>query len=104
LGEFLLPTYRYTLTEQFRLHSAMARPIWETLYQRWIHTQPRSDILTVPQLGTRLQWQDIRSSSSQSENPWEGNRVLKFLSALGRNRSEEVGILIYDRPTGLVTC
>jgi hypothetical protein len=95
LGEFLLPAYRYQLDEQFRLHSSMARPILETLYDRWIHTQPRSDVLTLPQLTARSQWQDIRSFSAQQENPWQGNRILKFLSELSYTRAKQIGILAF---------
>lgn len=97
LGEFLLPAYRYQLDEQFRLHSSIARPIFESIHNKWIQTQPRSDVLTLPQLTARLQWQDIRSTAKQQENPWEGNRVLKFLSNLGCNYAKQVGILAFTQ-------
>jgi energy-coupling factor transporter ATP-binding protein EcfA2 len=95
LGEFLLPAYRYQLDEQFRLHFSMARPILETLYDRSIHTQLRADVLTLPQLTARSQWQDVRSFSLQPENPWQGNRILKFLSELSYTRAKQVGILAF---------
>lgn len=97
LGEFLLPAHRYQLNEQFRLHSRIARPIFETLYNRWIHTQPRSDVLTLPQLTARLQWQDVRATSMQQKNTLEGNRVLKFLSELSYTRAKQIGILAFTK-------
>ncbi|MBE9168939.1 hypothetical protein IQ238_15940 [Pleurocapsales cyanobacterium LEGE 06147] len=95
LGEFLLPTYRYQLTEQFRLHSTIAKPVFESLYNQRIRTQPQSDILTLPQLTARLQWQDVRGTPVEKENPWEGKRVLKLMSALGATRSTQMGILAF---------
>lgn len=95
LGEFLLPTYRYQLTEQFRLHSAIAKPVFESLYNQRIRTQPQSDVLTLPQLTARLQWQDVRGKAVERENAWEGKRLLKFMSDLGAARSMQIGILAF---------
>jgi energy-coupling factor transporter ATP-binding protein EcfA2 len=95
LGEFLLPTYCYRLTEQFRLHSAIAKPVFETLYNQRIRTQPQSNVLTLPQLTARLQWQDVRGKAVERENLWEGKRLLKFMSDLGATRSMQIGILAF---------
>lgn len=94
LGEFLLPCYRYQLREQFRLHSSIAKPIFETLHSKWIRTQTHSDVL-IPQLTARLQWQDVRAKPVQQENRWEGNRVLKFMSRLGCAQAKHIGILAF---------
>ncbi len=95
LGEFLLPTYRYQLTEQFRLHSTIARPIFETLYGQWIRTQPRSDTITLPQLTARLQMIDVRGKAIEKENAWQGRRLLKFMSELGVAKAKQIGILAF---------
>ena len=95
LGEFLSPAYCYQLNEQFRVHSHIAKPIFETLYGKWVRTQPRSDALTLPQLTARLQWQDLRATPAQQVNPWEGNRVLRFMSELGYAGAKNIGILAF---------
>ena len=95
LGEFLLPTYRYQLTEQFRLHSTIARPIFEALYGQWIPTQPQPDTLTLPQLTARLQMIDVRGKPVEQENVWEGKRLLQFMYELGIARATQIGILAF---------
>ena len=92
LGEFLLPTYRYRLTEQFRLHSTIARPIFDVLYRQWIRTQPKLDAVTLPQ--PRLQAIDVRGKPSNGVNLWEGKRLLKFMSELGV-ATKYIGILTF---------
>ncbi|MDJ0573416.1 MAG: hypothetical protein QNJ53_30865 [Pleurocapsa sp. MO_192.B19] len=91
LGEFLLPTYRYRLTEQFRLHSTIARPIFDVLYGQWIRTQPKLDRVTLPQ--ARLQVIDVRGKPLDGVNSWEGKRLLKFMSELGK--AQQIGILAF---------
>ena len=95
LGEFLLPAYRYRLTEQFRLHSTIARPIFKTLYSQWIHSQPQPNTITLPQLTARLQMMDVRGKPIQQENPWEGKRLLQFMSDLGASKATQIGILAF---------
>ena len=75
LGEFLLPTYRARLTEQFRLHSTIARPIFDVLYRQWIHTQPKLDGVTLDR--ERLQMIDVRGKPIDGVNSWEGKRLLR---------------------------
>ena len=93
LGEFLLPTYRCRLTEQFRLHSTIARPIFDVLYDRWIRTQPQLDTITLPQ--ERLQMIDVRGKAIDGINSWEGKRLLKFMSELGAAKAKQIGILAF---------
>ena len=93
LGEFLLPTYRYQLTEQFRLHSTIARPIFDVLYRQWILTQPKLDAVTLPQ--GRLQMIDVRGKPVDGVNSWEGKRLLKFMSELGAAKAKQIGILAF---------
>ncbi len=96
LGEFLLPTYRYCLTEQFRLHSTIAKPIFKTLYSQWIHTQPKSHTITLSSLTARLQMIDVRGKPTQQQNPWEGKRLLNFISELvGATKAKHIGILAF---------
>lgn len=97
LGEFLLPTYKYQLCEQYRLHFAIAQPIFEVLYDRWIRTQPQSNLLTLPQLTARLQWQDVRAQPTQQENALEGKRIFKFISGLDYKQLEQLGILTFTK-------
>ena len=92
LGEFLLPTYRYQLTEQFRLHFTIARPIFDVLYSRWIRTQPKLDTVTLSQ--ERLQTIDVRGQPIDGVNSWEGKRLLQFMSELGV-ATEQIGILAF---------
>lgn len=94
LGEFLLPTYRYELTEQFRLYSTIARPIFNVLYDRWIRTQPKLDAITLPQ--ERLQIIDVRGKPVEGVNSWEGKRLLKFMSELSTIKAKHVGILAFS--------
>ena len=93
LGEFLLPTYRYQLTEQFRLHFTIARPIFDVLYSQWIRTQPKLDAVTLPQ--KRLQMIDVRGKPMDGVNSWEGKRLLKFMSELGVAKAKQIGILAF---------
>ena len=93
LGEFLLPTYRYLLTEQFRLHFTIARAIFDVLYSQWIRTQPKLDIVTLPQ--ARLQMIDVRGKPIDGVNSWEGKRLLKFMSELGVAKAKQIGILAF---------
>jgi hypothetical protein len=93
LGEFLLPTYRCQLTEQFRLHSTIARPIFDLLYHQWIRTQPKLDAVTLPQ--RRLQMIDVRGKPVDEVNSWEGKRLLKFISELGAAKAKHIGILAF---------
>ena len=93
LGEFLLPTYRYQLTEQFRLHFTIARPIFDVLYSQWIRTQPKLDAVTLPQ--RRLQMIDVRGKPIDGVNSWEGKRLLKFMSELGTAKAKQIGILAF---------
>ena len=94
LGEFLLPTYRYQLTEQFRLHSTIARPIFDVLYDRWIRTQPQPNTITLSQ--ERLQIIDVRGKPIDGVNLWEGKRLLKFMSELGTAKAKQIGILAFS--------
>ena len=94
LGEFLLPTYRYRLTEQFRLHSTIARPIFDVLYAQWIRTQPQPNTITLPQ--PRLQIIDVRGKPTDGINSWEGTRLLKFMCELGVNNAKQTGILAFS--------
>jgi hypothetical protein len=94
LGEFLLPTYRCQLTEQFRLHSTIARPIFDVLYGQWIRTQPQPDTVTLPQ--ERLQIIDVRGKPIDGVNLWEGKRLLKFMSELGTAKAKQIGILAFS--------
>lgn len=94
LGEFLLPTYRYQLTEQFRLHSTIARPIFDVLYGQWIRTQPQPDTITLSQ--ERLQIIDVRGKPVDGINSWEGKRLLKFMSELGAAKAKQTGILAFS--------
>lgn len=93
LGEFLLPTYCYRLTEQFRLDSNIARPIFKTLYSQWIHTQPKPQTISLSQ--ARLQMIDVRGKPTQQENLWEGKRLLNFISELDVPKAEHIGILAF---------
>lgn len=93
LGEFLLPTYRCQLTEQFRLHSTIARPIFDVLYSQWIRTQPQPDTITLSQ--ERLQMIDVRGKPVDGINSWEGKRLLKFMSELGAAKAKQTGILAF---------
>jgi hypothetical protein len=93
LGEFLLPTYRYRLTEQFRLHFTIARPIFDVLYSQWIRTQPKLDTVTLPQ--GCLQMIDVRGKPIDGVNSWEGKRLLKFMSELGKAKAKHIGILAF---------
>ena len=94
LGEFLLPTYRCQLTEQFRLHSTIARPIFDVLYDRWIRTQPQANTITLPQ--ERLQIIDVRGKPIDGINSWEGKRLLNFMSELGAAKAKQIGILAFS--------
>ena len=94
LREFLLPTYRYQLTEQFRLHSTIARPIFDVLYDRWIRTQPQPNTITLSQ--ERLQIIDVRGKPIDGVNIWEGKRLLKFMSELGTAKAKQIGILAFS--------
>ena len=94
LGEFLLPTYRYQLTEQFRLHSTIARPIFDVLHDRWIRTQPQPNSITLSQ--QRLQIIDVRGKPIDGVNLWEGKRLLQFMSELGTVKAKQTGILAFS--------
>ena len=94
LGKFLLPTYRCQLTEQFRLHSTIARPIFDVLFDRWIRTQPQPNTITLPQ--ERLQMIDVRGKPVDGINSWEGKRLLKFMSELGAAKAKQTGILAFS--------
>ena len=94
LGEFLLPTYRCQLTEQFRLHSTIARPIFDVLFDQWIRTQPQPNTITLPQ--ERLQMIDVRGKPVDGINSWEGKRLLKFMSELGAAKAKQTGILAFS--------
>ena len=93
LGEFLLPTYRYQLTEQFRSHFTIARPIFDVLYSQWIRTQPKLNTVNLPQ--RRLQMIDVRGKPVDEVNSWEGKRLLKFMSKLGAAKAKQIGILAF---------
>lgn len=93
LGEFLLPTYRCQLTEQFRLHSTLARPIFDVLYGQWIRTQPQSNTINLTQ--ERLQIIDVRGKPIDGVNHWEGKRLVKFMSELGAAKTKQIGILAF---------
>ena len=93
LGEFLLPTYRYQLTEQFRLHFTIARPIFDVLYSQWIRTQPKLETVSLSQ--ARLQMIDVRGKPVDRVNIWEGKRLLKFMSELGAAKAKQIGILAF---------
>lgn len=95
MGEFLFPTYRYQLTEQFRLHSTIARPIFKVLYRQWIRTQPKLDRVTLPQ--ARLQAIDVRGKPVEGVNLWEGKRLLRFMSELGAVKAQQMGILAFTK-------
>ncbi len=79
LGELLLPCYRYQLYEQFRQHYLIGKPIYESLYNRTINHCRKTIPLTVPHLGARLQWHDVRGSVDQVVNPLEGKLILSVL-------------------------
>ena len=93
LGEFLLPSYRYKLSQQFRLHDSFAKPILETLYHQWINTPVKTNVFSYPQLKSRWLWQNVCSTPKDNHNQWEGTRLLKFLSGLGAAQAEKIGIL-----------
>lgn len=95
LGEYLLPSYRYQLTHQFRLHNSLARPIVETLYDQWISTESKAEILTLPQLGGRCLWENVCSSPVDGINLWEGTKLLKFMGRLGAPQPKQLGIVAF---------
>ncbi len=89
----MLPTYRYQLTEQFRLHFTIARPIFDVLYSQWIRTQPKLETVSLSQ--ARLQMIDVRGKPVDGVNIWEGKRLLKFMSELGAAKAKQIGILAF---------
>lgn len=95
LGEFLLPAYCPFITEQFRLHSDIATPVFDMLYGCWIRSQSQASSLTLPHFPARLQWQDVRAQPEQQRNLWEGNRLLKFLSQFLPQQALNIGILAF---------
>ena len=76
----LLPNYRYNLSQQYRLHPFLAEPIFKTLYDDYISSVFQGDRLDLPQLKSRLIWQDVRTDAENDVNPIEGNRLLRFLA------------------------
>jgi AAA domain len=80
----LLPTYRCSLHEQFRLHPTLARPVYETLVDQWIQTQPRSIPINLAHHPSRLIWQDVPGVAPDKSysNETEGRRILEYLQQL----------------------
>ena len=95
----LLPTYRCHLNEQFRLHTALAKPVYETISDCWIHTYPRSISTHLPDHPSRLIWQDIPGNAIAHDNSYlnelEGRRLLEFLQQNLLIPASKIGIITF---------
>jgi hypothetical protein len=82
----LLPPYRCSLHEQFRLHPTLARPVYETLIDQWVQTQPRPIPLNLAHYSSRLIWQDVPGIAVPRDNSYsneaEGRKILEHLQQL----------------------
>jgi hypothetical protein len=72
LSRKLLPAYLYQLKEQYRLHQEIAKFVYPVICDDWIHNQ-RTDIsYHIPQIRSRLIWQDF-------PNDLVNKRIIEFL-------------------------
>ncbi|MGI2906647.1 AAA domain-containing protein [Tolypothrix sp. VBCCA 56010] len=89
LSQHLLPTYHYQLTEQFRLHSEIAKLVYPVICNNWIQTQRTPIDYQLTQLKHRLVWQDV-------PNQKVGEEIIKFIQSLDPQLSSQIGIITFD--------
>lgn len=86
LAKNLLPAYRCHLLEQFRLHSAIALPVYQVISKHWMQNQYQSNC-TLPQLQQRLVWHDVPTQVEEY--------ILQFMRSLEPQLSSQVGIITF---------
>jgi len=88
LTQYLLPAYRYQLTEQFRLHPEIARLVYPVICDRSLQTQSSPIHYDLPHLKHRLVWHDV-------PNQTEGEHIIRFLQSLNPQLISQIGIITF---------
>ncbi|MBD2207386.1 hypothetical protein H6G33_15465 [Calothrix sp. FACHB-1219] len=88
LNQHLLPSYRYQLTEQYRIHPEIFKIVEPVICDRWIHTKYSRQHYHIPQLTNRLIWHDV-SNQQTSE------KIIQFLHTLNSQISSQIGIVTF---------
>lgn len=88
LAKNLLPAFVVHLSEQFRLHSEIATPVYRGISNRWILSQRVRSDYHLTQLRHRLVWQDVPSQTASEQ-------ILKFIQNLDPQLSSQIGIITF---------
>lgn len=88
LSQHLLPSYRYQLTEQYRLHPEIANIVDPIICDRWMQTKDLRQHYHLPHLTNRLIWQDVQNNTA-------GERILQFLHNFNPQLSSQIGIITF---------
>lgn len=96
LGEYLFPTYRYRLVEQFRIHRNLSVPIFKALYNTWIQPSATQPSLQLTSLPNQLVWKHVPGKPGEIMNPWEGKQVLGSLLSIGSVLAHKTGIMVIN--------
>lgn len=103
LQSHLSPAYVYTLKEQFRLHSAMAKIVYPSICNHWVYSQSHYidnslSGVNLSQINRRVVWQDV-SDTMVGDKPVAEN-MIRFLEKLIRNHDgqvmSEIGMITFS--------
>lgn len=88
LAKNLLPAFVVHLSEQFRLHSEIATPVYRGISNRWILSQRVRSDYHLTQLRHRLVWQDVPSQTA-------GEQIIQFIHNLDPQIRSQIGIITF---------